>query len=88
LAGLRGGATLKDLMKPTDWQPHSVRGFLSGTLRKKMSLAVTTTKGYNLIQFLFTKRACFDKEKELRIQCAGLGWGSFQLGYVLVLKLS
>jgi hypothetical protein len=29
------------------------------------------TTGYNLIQFLFTKRACFDKEKELRIllQC-------------------
>ena len=26
-----------------------------------------TTTGYNLIQFLFTKRACFDKEKELRI---------------------
>ena len=29
------------------------------------------TTGYNLIQFLFTKRACFEKEKELRIvlQC-------------------
>jgi hypothetical protein len=25
------------------------------------------TTGYNLIQFLFTKRACFDKEGELRI---------------------
>jgi hypothetical protein len=29
------------------------------------------TAGYNLIQFLFTKRACFEKEQELRIvlQC-------------------
>ena len=40
-----GGATLKDLMKATGWQAHSVRGFLSGTLRKKMSLTLTSSKG-------------------------------------------
>ena len=40
-----GGATLKELMKATGWQPHSVRGFLSGTLGKKMKLTVTSTKG-------------------------------------------
>jgi len=39
------GATLKELMKATGWQPHSVRGFISGTLGKKMSLAVKSTKG-------------------------------------------
>ena len=40
-----GGVTAKELMKATGWQPHSVRGLLSGTIRKKMGLAVTSTKG-------------------------------------------
>jgi Protein of unknown function (DUF3489) len=30
-----GGVTLKELRKATGWQPHSVRGFLSGTVRKR-----------------------------------------------------
>jgi hypothetical protein len=39
-----GGASGKELMKATGWQAHSVRGFLSGVLGKKMGLAVTSTK--------------------------------------------
>jgi hypothetical protein len=39
-----GGVTAKELMKTTGWQAHSVRGFLSGTVGKKMGLAVTSTK--------------------------------------------
>ncbi len=34
------GATLKALMKATAWQAHTVRGFLSGALRKRMGLKI------------------------------------------------
>jgi hypothetical protein len=40
-----GGVSAKELMKATGWQPHSVRGFLSGTIGKKMGLIVNSTKG-------------------------------------------
>jgi hypothetical protein len=38
------GVTLKELVKATGWQPNSVRGFLSGTIGKKLGAPVESFK--------------------------------------------
>jgi hypothetical protein len=44
LLGRPEGATLEQSMEATGWQPHSVRGFLSGTLAKKLGHKITRLK--------------------------------------------
>ncbi|WP_373008974.1 DUF3489 domain-containing protein [Hyphomonas sp.] len=40
----KSGTTLPQLMEATGWQPHSVRGFLSGTVKTRMGLTLTSEK--------------------------------------------
>jgi hypothetical protein len=39
------GTTIEHAAKTLAWQPHSVRGMISGVLKKRLGLIVTSEKG-------------------------------------------
>ncbi len=44
LLSRKEGASIADMQKVTGWQPHSVRGFLSGKIKKAAGLKLTSEK--------------------------------------------
>ena len=41
----QNGASIEEIVAATDWQPHSVRGFLSGAVKKRLGIDVISEKG-------------------------------------------
>ncbi|MGE0410018.1 MAG: DUF3489 domain-containing protein [Amphiplicatus sp.] len=53
----KGGASVAEMADATGWQSHSVRGFLSGTVKKKLALPLAAENGEGAPRRYFIKAA-------------------------------
>ena len=51
-----GGVTIEAMARAAKWQPHSVRGFLAGVVRKKLGLTLVSADGENGRLYRITDR--------------------------------
>ncbi len=56
-----GGATAKALAEAVGWQLHSVRGFISGTLKKRTDLEVVAARAEGGTRYSVRDRAASDR---------------------------
>ena len=50
------GVTIEAMARAAKWQPHSVRGFLAGVVRKKLGLTLVSADGENGRVYRITDR--------------------------------
>jgi hypothetical protein len=51
-----GGVTIEAMARAAKWQPHSVRGFLAGVVRKKLGLTLVSADAENGRVYRITDR--------------------------------
>jgi Protein of unknown function (DUF3489) len=70
LLSQQNGASIEEMVQATDWQQHSVRGFLAGTVKKKLGFLLTSAKSDDGIRRyrIETRRARLHSNSELQLR--------------------